>query len=488
MPRKTSICLTIFIIIFSYSSSFSFPEQFSSRELDLKTIRYELAVRVDYENQKISGNCLLTVHNPADQAISNVPLILYRLLRVTAITNENGRSVPYEQKVLSFEDWGQLQVNYVEIRLAQPIGPGESKTLGIDYEGYILGYAEAGWLYVKDHVERDFTIMRMDGFGYPIVGYPSQIVNRRAGLQSFDYTISVTVPEDLVVANGGKLVGKAVQNGQVTYTYTNIKPAWRIDMPIAAYGLAEDKENKLKIFHFPEDRENAGMVVDAMQSTLKLFSQWFGPADDFQGFTIIEVPEGYGSQADVTSILQTADAFKDRSNLTALYHEISHIWNVRSLDPLPPRFESEGLAMFLQYLVQERLDNKEDAVASGFRRLSQRFIQQCERNPHCKDVPIIDYGKEDLTDLSYTKGMLFFTILYRLMGEKDFLETMGSFYHKYIKTGATAEEFLNHVKQYSKIDLDRFYEEWIFGSESTQMIFDKVPLEKIIQHYIPKSF
>ena len=270
----------------------------------------------------------------------------------------------------------------------------------------------------------------------------------------------------------------------MTYTYANIKPAWRIDMPVAAYGVAEDKNNKLKVFHLPEDKENAGMILDAMQKALRLYTGWFGPADAFQGFTIIEVPEGYGSQADVTSILQTADAFKERSNLTALYHEISHIWNVRALDPLPPRFESEGLAMFLQYLVQERLDNRKDALKKGYDRLSQRFIQQCQRNPRCKDVPIIEYGREDLTDLSYTKGMLFFAILYHLMGEKDFLETMGGFYQKYVKTGATAQEFLNYLKQCSKADLDKLYQEWISGNESTRLIFDKIPLEEILRRYI----
>jgi hypothetical protein len=483
MKRKALNFTAIFIIIFSFSASFSFPDQFSSRVLNLKTMRYELDVKVDYEKEKISGKCLLTVHNPADQAISHVPLILYRLLKVTSVTSETGESIPYKQEVLSFEDWEQLQVNYVEVRLPQPLASGKSLILAIDYEGYILGYAEAGWLYVKDHVDRNFTIMRMDGYGYPIVGYPCERVNRIAGLQNLDYTISVTVPKDLVVANGGKLLGKSFHNGQVTYSYANIKPAWRIDMPIAAYSLAEDKENELKIFHFPEDKENAGMVLDAMQSALQLYTRWFGPAYDFQGFTIIEVPEGYGSQADVTSILQTADAFKDRSNLTALYHEISHIWNVRSLDSLPPRFESEGLAMFLQYLVQERLDNQKDALAKGFDHLCQRFIQQCERNPKGKDVPIIEYGKEDLTDLSYTKGMLFFTILYHILGEKDFMEAMGSFYQKYVKTGATAQEFLRHVKQHSDTDLDRLYSEWIFGSESTRLIFDKIPVEQIIRRY-----
>lgn len=325
--------------------------------------------------------------------------------------------------------------------------------------------------------------MRMDGYGYPVIGYPSEKVNRRAGLQDYDYTLSVTVPENLVVANGGKLVEKSTIDGQTTYIYTNGKKAWRLDIPIAPYGIIVDKENNLKIFHFPQDKDKAGMILEAMKKSLQLYTNWFGQANNFQGFTIIEVPEGYGSQTDVTSILQTADAFQKPDNLTALYHEISHIWNVRDNDPLPDRLESEGLAMFLQYLVQERLDNKPDAVKKGYERLSESFRQQCKRYPKSKDVPIIEYGNEGLTDLSYTKGMLFFYLLNHVMGEDDFLEAIGSFYQKYKQTGATSEEFLNHVKQHTEKNLDRLYKEWIYGTESSRLILEKVPVEDLIQRY-----
>jgi hypothetical protein len=255
-------------------------------------------------------------------------------------------------------------------------------------------------------------------------------------------------------------------------------------MPIAPYGIVEDKQNNLRIFHFQEDKNNASMILQAMNTTLQLFTNWFGPADNFQGFSIIEIPEGYGSQTDVSSILQTADAFQKKDNLTALYHEISHIWNVRDNDPLPDRFESEGLAMFLQYLVQEKLDNKKDALKNGYERLSDRFRQQCERNPKCGEIPIIQYGNEGLTDLSYTKGMLFFYVLYHLMGEKDFLDAAGSFYQKYNQTGATSQEFLDHIKQRSRQNLDRLFEEWIFGTESSRLILESVPVENIIQRYM----
>ena len=481
MHKKIGSLLFIFILILTCPV---FSQQFSSKTLVLKTTRYELDVKVDYEAEKIFGSCRLTVHNPSDEAISEIPLLLYRLLKVTAITDEKGAAIPYQQKVLSFEDWEQLQANYVEARLPKPLASGQSKTIGIVYEGFLFGYSNDGWMYVKDHIDKEFTFMRMDGFGYPIVGYPSDKVNRRAGLQNYDYTLSVTVSEDLVVANGGKLVGKSLKEGQVTYTYANLKPAWRLDMPIAPYGIVEDKQNNLKIFHFPQDKDNAGMILEAMKKSLQLYTNWFGPADNFQGFAIIEVPEGYGSQTDITSILQTADAFQKRDNLTALYHEISHIWNVRANDPLPARFESEGLAMLLQYLVQKKLDNKPDALIKGYERLSARFRQQCERNPKCKDVPIIEYGNEGLTDLSYTKGMLFFYILYNLMEEEDFLDATGSFYQKYKHSGATSEEFLNYIKERSEQNLDRLYKEWIYGAESSRLILERVPVEDFIQRYL----
>ena len=481
MIKKIYTISILFLLILNLAVS---AQQFSSKTLELKTTRYELKVKVDYEAEKVYGECRLSVLNPTDKPISHVPLLLYRLLKVTAITDDRGTAIPYQQNVLSFEDWEQLQVNYVEVRLPEPLESNQSKTIAIHYQGFLFGYAKDGWGYVRDHIDKEFTFMRMDGYGYPVVGYPCSTVNRRSGLQSYDYTLSVSVPKDLIVANGGKLTGKSTIDGQTSYTYTNLKPAWRLDMPIAPYGIVEDKHNNLKIFHFPQDKDNASVTLKAMNTTLQLFTNWFGPADNFQGFSIIEIPEGYGSQTDVTSILQTADAFQKRDNLTALYHEISHIWNVRDNDPLPDRFESEGLAMFLQYLVQEKLDNKPDATTKGYERLSDRFRQQCERNPKCKDVPIIEYGNEDLTDLSYTKGMLFFYLLYHVLGEKDFLDAAGTFYQKYNRTGATSLEFLNHVKRRSKQNLDRLYEEWIFGTESSRLVLEVIPVEDLIQRYL----
>ncbi len=479
--RLTLVCVLVIICLISVSNLQAQP--FSDKKLILKTVDYKLDLKIDYQNEKILGSCQLTVLNPSKQPINQIPLTLYRLLKVTSVKDEQGADLSFAQQVLSFEDWEQLQVNYVEVSLKTPIQQGERKTINIQYEGYLLGYSEVGMRYVKDSVDEEFTIIRPDCKAYPEVGYPSWRVTRAAGLQSFDYLVNVTVPESLVVANGGKLVDRVSKNGLVTYSYQNIKPAWRIDVAVAKYGILEDKANRLRVFHFQEDKEGARMVLDAMRKTMELFTDWFGPLRDYQGFAVIEIPEGFGSQADVTCIIQTRSAFKNKAQLYQLYHEISHLWNAEPLDPLPSRFESEGLAMFLQYLVQEKIEHKTDALGKGAQRLSESFRRECQKNPQCKDVPVIDYGKEMLTDLSYSKGMILFYVLYKLVGEDEFFKIIGTFYQKYNQTGATSDDFVNHAREVSSIDLTKFFDEWVYGNESSEYIINEIPIEEIVKKY-----
>ena len=60
----------VIVIIFFVLTNPVFSQQYSAKSLVLKTTRYELDVRVDYETEKIFGRCRLTVHNPSNEAIS----------------------------------------------------------------------------------------------------------------------------------------------------------------------------------------------------------------------------------------------------------------------------------------------------------------------------------------------------------------------------------------------------------------------------------
>lgn len=449
----------------------------------IKTLEYKLNIRIDYEKEKIVGECRLTFVNGSREPLGKVPLVLYRLMKITAIKDENGSPLPYDQRILAFEDWDKYQANIIDVALKIPLPAGEKTTIDILYEGYLAGLTETGMRYVKDSINKDFTIIRPDCLAYPMIGYPSWTETRALGMQAFDYEVSVTVPDSLVVANGGRARGAVTKDGLSTYSYRNILPAWRIDLAVAKYGVIEDRENGFKVFHFPQDLEGAKRVLQALRESTALFSGWFGPAQGAAVFSVIEIPEGFGSQADVTSALQTRDAFRDPDQLVQLYHEVSHRWNVRSLDPQPPRFESEGLAMFLQNLAREKLEKQPGSVAKGAERLRDYFRREYKADIKARTTPMIDYGKENLTDVSYSKGMLFFDILYKMAGEDAFLKAVGGFYQAYKDRGATAGEFLTYLQKTLPFPLDVFFKDWVYGTASSDDLLGPQSLDEIARKY-----
>ena len=462
-------------------------QRFSERKIALETLNYKLAIRIDYKQSKIYGRCWLTMLNSSKQSVGHIPIILYPRLKVISVNNEDGTKLAFSQEVLSFEEKEKKKVNYIDIVAKKPIPAGEKTTVQIEYEGQIGGYVDAGYPYIKDHISEEFTIIRLESFAYPVIGYPSEKALYESIMKyfkkGFDYSIEVTVPEDLVVANGGKLVGKTSENGMVTYMYKNIKPAWRMDVFVAKYGILEDKKNGLKVHYFINDEGAAKNVLDAMKRSHTLFTKWFGELKNRGNLTVIESSNSYGSQVDVTCIILEREAFGDK--LHQVYHEVSHLWHPMSLDNFPSRFETEGLASFIEFLVAEKFENKEGLLKEALKEKRRDFRQQCQWKPKFKEVPIADYGTEDLTQASYSKGMIAFYILYRLVGEETFINIVRTFYQKYGESGATLEDFIKLAKDLSKTDLTKFFREWIYGVGSSEYLLSNMSIEDITAKYRP---
>ena len=470
------------VVLFSFTLIFTFaalPQAFSDKTLSLKAVNYKLDIRFDFDKKKLFGKCTIQLNNPSDKAIKTVPLLLYRLLKVDSIKDEKGNPVRFTQQVLTFEDWSLYQANYIEVVTDEPIKSGEKKTLTVEYSGHLLGYAETGMLYIKDKIDPNFTIIRPDSLGYPELGYPSFGVNRAAGLAEFDYEINVTVPEEITVANGGKLVAKTSENGLSTYKYRNIKPAWRIDIAIAKYNILTS--GNFKLYHFPEDIDGANRIMKSAKETFALYSKWWGQLKNHESFSVIEIPSNLGSQADVTSILQTADAFKDDDKTGQLYHEISHIWNVEPKEKASPRW-NEGLAMFVMYLTVEKLENRRILENSTVRTLNL-IRKKLKESDKLASTPMINYGKEGITGNSYTVGMLMFRVLYDLVGEEKFNRIIGSFYQNHYKAGATTNDFVKLAKKISNVDLNKFFDDWMFTTNYTKFIEKGDSINTIVATY-----
>jgi len=444
-----------------------------------RPVRYEMALRIDYQQEKLAGQVRLTLENHSTQPVTRVPLLLYRLMAIESILDGDRTNLRFEQKVVGFQDWPQLQVNFVEVTLARPLKPDEQRTLEIDYSGYLLGYAETGMRYVQDRIDADFTIIRPDAFSYPEVGVPCIGAMRRMGLSSFDYQVSVTVPDSLRVVNGGELVELKRNDGLLTYTYRSTTPAWRMDFAVADYGVLEAGTNR--VFFLPGDSAGAVQVLEALEGALTLFEEWFGPLARPQGHSVIEIPDGWGSQKDETTIIQAAAAFRDPGQAREVYHEVSHFWNVPSLDQPAPRW-NEGLASFLEYRALEEIENRR-VVEQRFTSVRDWLVDALERRPELGNVPLSEYGEQQLTDYSYSVGMLFFALLHELVGQETFNRIIGGFYQEYQAVGATTDQFADYVRAVATPGQGKLIEDWLYTTGWTAVIAEDSTLMGVASRY-----
>jgi hypothetical protein len=116
--------------------------------------------------------------------------------------------------------------------------------------------------------------------------------------------------------------------------------------------------------------------------------------------------------------------------------------------------------MFLQHSVQEKLEGKAGAVdpalAAPLIRLAKSW-----RTPGLEAHADDRLRKKDLTDLSYCMGQVLSISSYKSQGERgSWRRPAASIEDR--APGATAAQFVDHVKKARHQCLDRIFEDWVF--------------------------
>jgi hypothetical protein len=392
----------------------------------------------------------------------------------------DGDSLPFVQRVTTLTDWPSFQVNQVFVEADPPIPHSESREFVISYDGFLVGYTETGMRYVRDHLDRDFTIIRRDALAFPVLGLPSWRETRTMPDRDFTFRLSVTVPSDLIVATAVPESERTQTGDTSTWVFESRRTVPFLNVSIARYNRLQREATR--IFHFPEDSVGARRALAAIERTLERYTGWFGPIDEDAALTVMEIPEGWGSQASLRGgIIQTADAFRDPASLTSLYHEIAHLWHPRDIGRPPVRW-TEGLATFLQFRVAEA-EAGARSLQQSMETVAQRLLARLAGDSMRASVPMIDYGNRQLTDLSYSTGGLMMYALYRTLGVEAFDTVMASYFEVYRSTGSTTDEFVRHVKQEVDTELSRLFDDWVYTTNWYRRLSAGESLSQIAASY-----
>lgn len=444
---------------------------------------YDLYFRIEPLKSFFKVFGVLSIGNETNDEHSQLDILLYHDLKVSSIEDDNNKALRFTQEKTSLKDEEKYFVNHVCVSLDDALKPNEQINLYIEYEGSIDGYSHL-MAYVKDKIDKEFSILRPDSHVYPIIAQPCYETIAKSYKNTFTYNISVDVPKEYTVGCGGVLKDIVQEKERNIFKYSSDLPTWRFDIGIAQYSIVEDKDMNLKIFAFPEHETNAENVVrNEIKRAFDLYTTLFGDYENCNYFTVIEVKESYGSQAGDNYIMMEEHGFSsDAEKLSHLYHEIGHAWNVKAKqDVQKTRFFDEAFASYFEALAIKKFYG-ERSFEEKMEFYRKQYIESIQRDEINFYTPICDYGKYDLGYNSYTKGPWALYVLNEILGDDIFNNIIRNFLKKFRYKEVDFKDFQEIVEEISGVNLNNFFVQWIYGIDSSKFLNEGTELSYMISN------
>jgi hypothetical protein len=469
--NRIAFC-TILLLIAACSALPAFPS----------ATGYTLSYTVFPHDGRYSAVVSLRLRNSTGAPCTEIPLILYRLCTVSRV-DLGGRETPFNQEIVPLQDDSIVQVRHVTVRPEHPVAPGDTLTCVVSYAGSIFGYPEA-MEYTKEHIGDDYSLFRPDVFAYPVCAEPSFSSIFTAMNSKFSYDAEITVPDSFVVACGGEPEGTTPGPGTLAYRFRSRIPAGRIDIAVAHFTVESDDTLRCRVYALPGDESGARRVMKAAGDAIRYYTAKFGYPGRGNGYTVIEIPEGWGSQAGELYFLQEAPAFRDSNRLGEVYHEVGHSWNAMP-DPSVQRcrYFDEAFASYFEAMALGEFRGPA-AMAARMKRYREKFDGYAAHDSVVFSTPISRYGEKEIGQHSYTKGAWSLHVLHTILGDEAFARVVTAVLSEYRDTPVDFRKFKATAESVSRRNLKRFFDEWIDGSESSQLMAGPMTVEQIAERYV----
>jgi aminopeptidase N len=135
--------------------------------------------------------------------------------------------------------------------------------------------------------------------------------------------------------------------------------------------------------------------------------------------------------------------------------------------------------MFMQFLVKGKMEDN-NYLEKMAQLTLEKVKKQLKNNSDFASTPIIEYGEKNMTDYSYSKGMLFYYILYHMVGEKAFLDAIKGYYDEFKDTGSTTKEFAEYLKRtFNNYSVDKLINDWIYTNQSSIHLSNSKTIEDL---------
>ena len=284
----------------------------------------------------------------------------------------------------------------------------------------------------------------------------------------------VFAPNHYQVISNGLLVEETNVNKDIKKTH------WKQSVPIScwlyALGVAEFAIDYVDYFNgksiqtwvYKQDRDKGFYDFKVpTKHTLEFFSDYVGPFA-YEKLANVQSNSVKGGMESATAIFYSdISVTGDRSVRwrDVIIHEVAHQWfgNCVTEYDWDDVWLSEGFATYFTLMFREHAYGRDDFV-KGLKDAKRRVFNFYEKN---KDASVVHDNLKDMKDvlsydLQYQKGAWVLHMLRNYVGEDNFRSGIRNYYKKYFNSTANTEEFKIEMEKVSGVDLDKFFDQWLY--------------------------
>ncbi len=442
---------------------------------------YRIALQISQDGSSFSGRQAVQVTNQENVALDK---LYFRLLPNGGKSYGNGflkvTRVALDDQPL--ETALSLEDSVLEIRLPQPLPPGQAVTLQFDFDGQVTydfggsatsaGYgiysladqvlSLSGWYPI-------LAVYDSDGWNLdPVSGMGDSVYSEMAF-----YTVQVCAPTGWMVLTTGAATVQDDQTGCVRYESGPARDFFLAASPNFHAVEANVAGVTVRSVYLPDHLAAGNRTLQVAVDSLKVYSQRFG-AYPYTELDVVEAPLRYASGVEFPGIvLITEELANDASSsdfpLTTA-HEVAHQWwyNLVGNDIFDEPWLDEGLTTYSSSLYYEDTSGPSTArrYISFWRRnwlsLVEANLDDWVTRPLSHFESLRD-GDRVYSWVVYSKSAVFLDALRHEIGDQAFFAALQEYYRTYRYRVATTDDLLAIFEKTSGKQLDDFYQKWLYA-------------------------
>ncbi len=439
--------------------------------------RYDIDLTVGVESLILAGKQTTVYTNNQDHAFDELYFNLFpNSSRFAASMEVTSVAVGDVQEEPLYDNGGTV----LRVPLPEPLAPGESVTVGLDFTARV------------PHVQKNYYLVFVMAQGvlslgdwHPMVAvydeegwnlaYPEGTIGEIVYSESAFYTVRLTLPQGLgldVIATGVEAERTSNGDGTETVVYYSgpvrdfhLLLSDRYEVAGATVG-----DTIINSFYWPEHEACGKEALAFAEAALGLYDQLFGSYP----FTELDLAE-----ADLWPwaiewpglILVGEPLYSDPEEECGewhVVHEVAHQWwySVVGNDQVDHPWLDEALANYstvLYYRLLRDADTAEAAFEEHIRGRYEAYVRAY--GDGIVGGPTRHYTRASYYPLVYAKGALFLEALQELMGDDAFFDGLQSYYRGYKYGVARPEGFLQTMEGAHGGSLEEFYRRWVQSAE-----------------------